>query len=192
MIDAVHAILLEKGFLAIGVNSVAERAGLNKVLIYRYFGGLEGLLDVYMARANPFPDIVEKAETLLARQKITTPDEAGRIILECLLGELSENRQFLEMLKWELSERNPMSEAIARKREEHGLLLTQLFMRFLPEHVNFDIQAVTALFTAAFFYLSMRADTVEVFNGVPIANAKGRARLIDATSQIVSALMQNM
>ena len=41
---AVEQILLKEGFPAIGINSIARQAGCDKVLIYRYFGGLDGLL----------------------------------------------------------------------------------------------------------------------------------------------------
>jgi AcrR family transcriptional regulator len=44
LVEAAVAILEESGFSALGINSVAEKAGVNKVLIYRYFGGLPGLL----------------------------------------------------------------------------------------------------------------------------------------------------
>lgn len=43
ILAAVGAILAEAGgSRRIGVNAVAARAGVDKVLIYRYFGGLEG------------------------------------------------------------------------------------------------------------------------------------------------------
>ncbi|PXA04317.1 hypothetical protein DDZ13_07235 [Coraliomargarita sinensis] len=42
--DAAIELVAESGFAQIGVNSVAERAGSDKVLIYRYFGDFEGLL----------------------------------------------------------------------------------------------------------------------------------------------------
>lgn len=42
--DAVLELLAEHGFARMGVNLVAERAGADKVLIYRYFGDLDGLL----------------------------------------------------------------------------------------------------------------------------------------------------
>lgn len=42
--DAVLELVADTGFAKLGVNLVAERAGADKVLIYRYFGGLDGLL----------------------------------------------------------------------------------------------------------------------------------------------------
>jgi AcrR family transcriptional regulator len=43
--DAVLELLAESGCSNLGVNLVAQRAGSDKVLIYRYFGGLDGLLE---------------------------------------------------------------------------------------------------------------------------------------------------
>ncbi|MDH3859772.1 MAG: TetR/AcrR family transcriptional regulator, partial [Gammaproteobacteria bacterium] len=44
ILDAVGSILLEQGYPAVGVNAIARRAGCDKVLIYRYFGGFDELL----------------------------------------------------------------------------------------------------------------------------------------------------
>lgn len=45
ILDAAEAILIESGPLGFGVNAVARAAGADKQLIYRYFGGLDGLLE---------------------------------------------------------------------------------------------------------------------------------------------------
>ena len=188
LIHAVHAILLEKGFQAVGINAVAEHAGLNKVLIYRYFGGIDGLLAAYAEQMDPFPGIVEKAKTAFRTQGISSPEEAGTVILDCMIRELTGNGHFLEMLKWELTEKNPLSESIAASREANGLLLFRLFSRYLPENHGVDVQAATALLTGGIFYLFMRAGTAQVFNGIPIGTREGRERLLDAGKHIISSL----
>ncbi|HKZ16288.1 MAG TPA: TetR/AcrR family transcriptional regulator, partial [Geobacteraceae bacterium] len=47
LIQAVGALLARHGFTAIGVNAVAKEAGVDKVLIYRYFGGLPQLIAAF-------------------------------------------------------------------------------------------------------------------------------------------------
>jgi AcrR family transcriptional regulator len=47
LIEAVGQIITESGFDKIGINRIASRSGINKILIYRYFGGLDGLLQAY-------------------------------------------------------------------------------------------------------------------------------------------------
>jgi AcrR family transcriptional regulator len=44
ILDAVGTILLDQGYPAVGINAIARQAGCDKVLIYRYFGGLDELL----------------------------------------------------------------------------------------------------------------------------------------------------
>ncbi len=48
ILDAVGYIILEEGFEKIGVNAVAQRAAVSKMLIYRYFGGVEELIARYI------------------------------------------------------------------------------------------------------------------------------------------------
>ncbi len=44
ILDAAQLLIAEEGFESLGVNAVARRAGCDKQLIYRYFGGLDGLI----------------------------------------------------------------------------------------------------------------------------------------------------
>ncbi len=53
LVEAVVDIIRERGFEEIGVNAVAERAGVSKVLIYRYFGDLDGLFQAVAERLDP-------------------------------------------------------------------------------------------------------------------------------------------
>ena len=49
LIEAVGAIIKSEGFNKLGVNKVAKAAGVSKMLIYRYFGGLEQLRKAYIS-----------------------------------------------------------------------------------------------------------------------------------------------
>ena len=44
LLEAVSKVIEEEGFTKIGINRIARQAQCDKVLIYRYFGGLDGLL----------------------------------------------------------------------------------------------------------------------------------------------------
>ena len=55
IVDAVAGLLIRSGFRTVGVNAVAAAAGVDKVLIYRYFGGLAGLLEVVAAEPDLWP-----------------------------------------------------------------------------------------------------------------------------------------
>lgn len=51
ILDAALQELLEEGFGGFGVNTIARRAGCDKKLIYRYFDGLDGLVEAMGAAA---------------------------------------------------------------------------------------------------------------------------------------------
>ena len=59
LIGAVGALLARDGFGARGVNAVAEEAGVDKVLIYRYFGGMADLLEAFGQSGDFWPSIAE-------------------------------------------------------------------------------------------------------------------------------------
>ena len=53
LIAAVGNLLAREGFKGLGVNAVAREAGVDKVLIYRYFGGLPELIVAFGRESNP-------------------------------------------------------------------------------------------------------------------------------------------
>lgn len=50
LLEAVGELVCESGFEQIGINALAARAGVSKVLVYRYFGSVDGLLAAYVRR----------------------------------------------------------------------------------------------------------------------------------------------
>ncbi|XOV74734.1 MAG: TetR/AcrR family transcriptional regulator [Phycisphaerales bacterium] len=55
MIRAVGTLLARDGFQGMGVNALAREAGVDKVLIYRYFGSLDTLIDRYCQEVDFWP-----------------------------------------------------------------------------------------------------------------------------------------
>ncbi len=48
ILKAVGEVIEKYGTEKVGVNLIAREAGVNKVLIYRYFGGVDGLMEQYV------------------------------------------------------------------------------------------------------------------------------------------------
>ena len=55
ILAAVGEVLARDGFGAIGINTIAREAQVDKVLIYRYFGGLPELLKTWGASGRFWP-----------------------------------------------------------------------------------------------------------------------------------------
>ena len=102
ILDATQSILTVQGPAGFGVNAVARAAGVDKQLIYRYFGGLDGLLgalgerlalwwqDQLLADAPAGPpesyaDLIEMLALRLVRIMRNEP-----LALQCVLWELTD------------------------------------------------------------------------------------------------------
>ena len=57
LLTAVGEIIEESGLESLGVNAVAQRAGVSKMLIYRYFGSLEDLIAQYIMQRDYWVNI---------------------------------------------------------------------------------------------------------------------------------------
>lgn len=55
IIAAFETVLLRDGVTGLGINAVAQEAGVNKVLIYRYFGDLPGLARRWSSSSTFWP-----------------------------------------------------------------------------------------------------------------------------------------
>ena len=59
IVAAFEAVLLRDGVPGLGVNAVAQEAGVNKVLIYRYFKDLPGLARHWANASSFWPSALE-------------------------------------------------------------------------------------------------------------------------------------
>ena len=72
LLEAVSHIVENDGFTKIGVNRIANQAGCDKVLIYRYFGGLDGLLVEWAKRHDYYSFAIRSLLTPLNELKTVT------------------------------------------------------------------------------------------------------------------------
>jgi hypothetical protein len=88
-----------------------------------------------------------------------------------------------EIMRWELLERNELTEALARHREEQSVKLFQDF----KDSEDIDVRALASLLAAGQTYLILRSKTVDVYNGLSLNTEEDWARIERAASCIVDA-----
>ena len=187
IIDAVAGLLTRSGFRAVGINAVAEEAGVDKVLIYRYFGGLEGLLSVVAAE----PDLWPTVDEVLAEAGIDEAGHTGTLadavapLLGAYMRLLGRRPAALEAIAWGVAEQNPLSDALARRRSQWGGEVAGRVFRGRKAPAERDIQAVIAVLLAAVDHLMAVARLGEAFNGVELDTDAGRRRIGDAVAVLV-------
>jgi AcrR family transcriptional regulator len=175
LIDAVGAILARDGFSRLGVNAVAQRAGTDKALIYRYFGGMPALLGAYAESASFWPSIEEMAGGSLEELAALPLRARWERALHHYIAELRKRPLTQEILAWELSERNEVTARLEEVRERRGLVLSAVLARDVPSGV--DVAALAGLFSGAVHYLLLRARKIRLFNGIDLHTEEGWLRL---------------
>jgi len=181
-----------EGFDAVGINAVAARAGVSKVLIYRYFGDLEGLMRTAAEQLRGItPDISLRVVECANEHEQLSPESLMRCTVLELRRSVEDNPLLRRLLVWELTEDNAMTRLTTELREESGLDQTEAFSRLLAElrpDNNTDVPALLALVTAGVFFLSLRSDSVRYFNGLDIRSDEGWQRIADAAADLMRHL----
>ena len=187
LIDALGALLSERGFTAVGVRSVASRAGVNKTLIYRYFGGLDGLARAYAKSERFWPTIEEVLGESAPRALERSPGERWRAILDNYPDALRKRPRTIEILAWETVERNAVTIALEKAREGFGLELAAILQHGVDRSV--DSAAIITVASAMCHYLIVRARKIDIYNGIDINSDAGWMRLKAGLHQLVAAAL---
>jgi AcrR family transcriptional regulator len=172
IIAAVGKLLSRSGFRNLGINAIAREAGVDKVLIYRYFGGIPDLLRAYAEEGDFWPT----AEELLAGFRGQLPPSNAELATKLLIefGRALRRRPITqEIMRWELLERNELTDALAHYREQQGIKL----IRMIRGARGVDLQALGSLLSAGQTYLILRSKTAAVYNGLELRSDRDWKRL---------------
>lgn len=113
IISAFEAVLLRDGVAGLGVNAVANQAGVNKVLIYRYFGDLAGLARHWARNSSFWPSELELiGNDPEAFARLTVPERV-RTVLCNYIDAIRSRPRTIEMLAGELLSPSDITRALS-------------------------------------------------------------------------------
>ena len=188
LLEALGKVLVEEGFEGVGVNAVAKKAGVDKVLIYRYFKDLDGLLEAFALDK----DFLSNLRRFFGDRKApATAKEAvalGKGILAGQFRRTCEDRELQEILLWELNETNRVTEAVAEARETQGVAILRQMANAIGND-TIDIAAIASLLVGGIYYLALRSRTVEVYSGINLRTEEGRNRIEAAVATLLDLLV---
>ena len=117
---------------------------MNKVLIYRYFGGLPGLLSVFARKTEYWPSAEDLTRGLGREVESMEHAKLATHMISSFCQYIREHSLTRELLRWELIESNALTRILANYRETEGLMVMKLF----ENDRNVDIHALTAVLVA--------------------------------------------
>lgn len=187
LVRAVGELILSDGMDALGVNAIARVASVDKVLIYRYFDGLPGLLRAFGESADFWPSIEEVADEPIALY-MTHRDPAllARHILERYLRGIRARPICRKILAWEPAGRNALTIELETTRQRWN---QRLIERFAQAQVPYTREALvlSSIFSAAFNYLTAR-EQLKMFGDLDLSSDEGWRELFDVVEKTMRAL----
>jgi AcrR family transcriptional regulator len=144
LIDAALVEFAEHGPAAARVDEIAGRAGVNKQLIYHYFGSKEALWnEVLTAFTTRFDEAADTPATDLGDR------------LSLFFNQSNNDRNYTRLLEWEALTTNPAEVANANKRRDQlrefaTTLSNDVTEGLLPADTDTEQLALTIIAAAAF------------------------------------------
>lgn len=163
MIQAVGKLLAREGFKGLGVNKVAKEAGVDKVLVYRYFGGLPELVKAYSKTVDFWPTVEELMGPDPERVKALPPDKQVAEVFKSFIAALRKRPATQDILAWELLERNELSMQLEDVRIRTFLEYFE-YLDNIPDDIN--LAAVVVLMGAAVNHLIIISRINRFFGGI--------------------------
>jgi len=188
LIDAFGSILAEEGFGALTLRSVAERAGANKALILRYFGGMSGLAKSYAEGTSFWPTLEEVLGETEQEALRRPPLERVLRIIERYPQVLRQRPETLEILAWEIVERNGLTAELELVRSAFNVQLVGVVTSGLGREV--DIIAMSTVISSTTHYLLLRARHIRTFAGIDLHSEEGWSRFTEPLCRMATALLE--
>jgi AcrR family transcriptional regulator len=187
ILQAVGQLLAREGFQRLGINAIAREAGVDKVLIYRYFKDLPSLLKTFAQES----DYVGSAEGVLQR---TPPEKlqdwfGAMVVLTMGVREnLQGNPLAQEIFRWELTERNELTQDLAVSREALIYSAIAWLRQQYPQMADQDLEAFSAVLLSSVTYLVLRSGVSDSFLGIDLNTAEGWSRIEAAMRLMMQGL----
>ena len=166
ILEAVASIVESDGFEKLGINTIALKANVSKMLIYRYFGGLEELV----ARFIMQKDYWANTDTL-----IFNPHSVGDSIKSMFRNQIEQLR----------------NDRLRDKREENGCNLIKVVSR-LTGCFNSEVASLASILSASISYLTLIEDQCPTYNGIALQTDKGWEQIAQGVDMIVDLWIKSI
>ncbi len=185
ILEAVASIVESDGFEKLGINTIALKANVSKMLIYRYFGGLEELVARF---------IVQKDYWANTATLILNPHSVGDSIKSMFRNQIEQLRNDVtlrRLCRWELSCHNASIDRLRDKREENGCNLIKVVSR-LTGCSNSEVASLASILSASISYLTLIEDQCPTYNGIALQTDKGWEQIAQGVDMIVDLWIKSI
>ena len=185
ILEAVGSIIENQGFEQVGINAIATEAGVSKMLIYRYFGGVEELIAQYLIQKDYW------ANTDAA---IINPEAVGDSIKSMFRRQVEQLRNDItlrRLYRWELFTDNQNIRQLRNRREENGCRLIKM-VSALTGCPDAQVAALASILSASISYLSLLEGQCQSYNGICLQTDEGWNQLMQGIEMIIDLWIKHI
>lgn len=185
ILEAVGSIIENQGLEKVGINAIATEAGVSKMLIYRYFGGVEELIAQYLIQKDYW------ANTDAA---IINPEAVGDSIKSMFRRQVEQLRNDItlrRLYRWELSTNNQNIRQLRNRREENGCRLIKM-VSALTGCPDAQVAALASILSASISYLALLEDQCQSYNGICLQTDEGWNQLMEGIEMIIDLWIKHI
>lgn len=185
LIDAFGRVVQRSGLRNVGVNEVIKEAGIGKALLYRYFGGLPGLVAAWGEKNNIWPDLSEFHDVPVDLDSRETPALLKRMILHHA-NALREDPLRVEIIAEQFMNPTPISPALNEIRMQLGKEHREIFENHpvIREHSH-----LMRLLMGAASFLAIRAVKAPWYMGTNLEKKQGWDAMMAEIETVVDAVV---
>lgn len=186
ILQALSEIISTQGFEKVGVNAVAKQAGVSKMLLYRYFGGMDELIAAYILKGDYWIN-VSSVDCEKEAHCAGSMTEAGAYIKNVFRTQIAQLRGDItlrKMYRWELTSQHPVTRQLREKREESGYRLVEFVAHLTRTEVQ-EVAALATLLSASISYLTLLEEVAPVYNGIPIQSNQGWEQIAQGIDLVI-------
>jgi AcrR family transcriptional regulator len=186
ILTAAQALLADEGFSGFGVNALARKSGFDKQLIYRYFGGLDGLVDALGEALAGW--VATHLAPVLTQDPGPTYGNLVEAVMLAYLDALRGDSLMQKLVAWEVSDPSPQ---VRRLSDQRARAMGELVARLRGDRQpspSLDAPALNAILIAAIQHLVLAGATSGRFSGMALTNEADWDRARAMLSRIVRAL----
>jgi AcrR family transcriptional regulator len=186
LLEAVGYVIKDKGYAGLGPTNIAKAAGLNKRLIYFYFGSVDNLIEKYVRSKDYFAGASNGADQLLEQNKESGTCKLLESLLVNQLEHFYNNEEMQKIILWQISERSQIMFEVAETREKVGTQFFELADKEL-DRGKADLRAVAGLLVGGIYYMVLHAKSNDsLFCEIDVNSQEGINRIKNAIGTILS------
>lgn len=187
LVSSVGKVLAREGFKGLGVNKVAREAGVDKVLVYRYFDGLPNLVLEYSNTCDFWPTVKELLGSEPEKIKALSPDRQVAEFFKSFVAALRKRPVTLDILAWEVLERNELTKQLEDIRIRTVLEYFEYF-KDIPNDES--LTTIVAIMSGAVTHLLIRSRITGSVGGINIETEDGLERINRAIGLLLKGIFE--